>query len=435
MQNDKLSLVVDYDIRGICSSSTINNFSEIIKRFGTYLKNNNNNKISVVVGRDERRGSKEIESIAFDILSNLGIDVFALGTVHTPLVYFAEEVLGANATIMITASHNPELFSGIKLTNNNLPFFVRELKSIKLIDGNNEKKGVAYFRDIKEIYLNKILENIRIKREYKIAWDCDNGTLCPIIDDFIKKIAGEHLLINNGDIKDTIVKMKCDIGFKFDNDGDRLMVLNNEGEVISSDYLIYLYAYEISANIDKNLKPTIIVDVKISDVVIKELRKLGFIVCLSKTGHAYMKNKVREEKAWFAGEYSGHYYFPDRYRNFDDALYASIRFIEIFSKFNINLLFENIPPYYTTGEIRIGLKRKELNNTISHLRKVFRKNQNISFLDGIRYSSTKGWWLIRASNTENHLCAIVGSADFKDFSFLQKKLSKILKYNGINITW
>ena len=231
-----------------------------------------------------------------------------------------------------------------------------------------------------------------------------------------------------------IVKEKeCDLGIAFDGDGDRIGLVDNEGEIIWGDQLMVFYAREI---LKEHPKATIIADVKASNVLFDEVTKLGGNAIMGKTGHSFIKSKMKETNAKLAGEMSGHIFFADKYFGFDDALYASIRILNIVynSKISLSQMRKELPQSFSTSEIRIDCKEEEKFVIVDNL-KTKLQEQNITFndVDGIRTNSDIGWWLLRASNTQSCLVARCEASSLENLNKLKNQLKENLSSLGIEI--
>jgi phosphomannomutase len=230
-----------------------------------------------------------------------------------------------------------------------------------------------------------------------------------------------------------VIDNNCDIGIAFDGDGDRIGVVDNEGEIIWGDQLMVFYARNI---LSKKPGATVIADVKASNVLFDEITKAGGKALMWKTGHSFIKDKMKETNALLAGEMSGHIFFADEYYGFDDALYAAIRIINILSESNLSLsdLRKSLPQAYSTPEIRVLCEDERKFLVVEELKNNLTKAQ-IEFddVDGVRVSSSRGWWLIRPSNTQPVLVARAEANSEQDLQDLKRNLKKHLEFCQVNI--
>ena len=251
-----------------------------------------------------------------------------------------------------------------------------------------------------------------------MVWDAGNGVTGNILKKIIKILPGKHFLLNSKidgtfpnhhpdptdennlkQLKEKVLKVNADIGIAFDGDGDRIGIIDKEGNFIPGDKLLYIFASEV---IKENPGAIIIADVKASNKILHEIKKIGGRPLMWKTGHSFIKDKMRQTKALLAGEMSGHIFFSDKYFGYDDALYASIRLLKILSKNkNIKKLLNPFSKLISTPEIKIFCEDSIKFNIMKKFKaEILKKYSNVDTIDGIRVNNKKGWWLIRASNTQ-----------------------------------
>lgn len=466
------SIIRAYDIRGIYNETLFDQDAYFLgKSFAYFLKQNNKHKIAV--GNDGRNSSSDLKKHLIKGLTESGIDVIDVGLGPTPMLYFSVYELKLDAGIMVTGSHNPKNHNGFKMTLKERPFFGEDIiKLAKIAETielpESEVKGSCEKYDIKNSYVERLLEDSIIpenegslldeideftpKKSLKIAWDSGNGSAGEIMQNLTKRISGEHFLLfenidgnfpnhhpdptvpkNLEDLIKTVREKNCDLGIAFDGDGDRIGLVDNEGEIIWGDQLMIFYARAILQEIPN---ATIIADVKASNILFDEVRNLGGNAIMGKTGHSFIKSKMKETNAKLAGEMSGHIFFADKYFGFDDALYAAIRILNIVYSSNISLaqMRKELPKSFSTSEIRIDCEEKEKFAIVGNL-KTRLKEQNIIFndVDGIRTNSEIGWWLLRASNTQSCLVARCEANSLKNLNKLKNQLVENLESLGIQI--
>jgi phosphomannomutase len=345
---------------------------------------------------------------------------------------------------MITGSHNPKHHNGFKFVFNNMPFYGDDL--IKL---SEKAKGFSFKRNrgkkfkqcFKDEYINRIFKGINLKNKHRIAWDAGNGVAGELMSKIAKKINNQNFLLfenvdgnfpnhhpdpsNPKNLKDCInliIQEKLDLGIAFDGDGDRIGVIDDKGRVLSGDQLLLLFSYEI---LKKKKGAKIIGDVKCSQILFDEIKKKFGIPIMSQTGHSHVKVNIKKNKADLAGEMSGHIFFNLNYYGFDDALYSSVKLVELLDKQSKKLseIVDQFPKAFNTPEIRLecnDLKKFEIINKVTSNQK--RKNQEVIDIDGIRVSSENGWWLLRASNTQAEL---VLRCEANSLENLKKELSLV----------
>lgn len=365
---------------------------------------------TIVIARDARLSSLELLNSFKKGLLDSGCYVIELDGVSTsPLLYFASLYFKAVGAVMITGSHNGLEYNGFKFMKDNKPFYGSELKKIlnnKIIDG----EGDYIIQDCRLNYAETLVKHIAISKEFTIAWECNNSGIARVLK--LINLSGKHFLLNKevdgnfahippdpmveinlNQIKELVIDKNCDFGFAFDGDGDRLRFITSDGRSLTSDQLCYLLALALKT--DKKNK--IILDVKTSQILIDKLIKEGFEIIMAPGGHSIMKNIIIKEKAILAGEASGHFIINDgKYYPFDDALYVALRIIEYLQ---FNPLIE-LPLAPISKELKIALNREEKGLFVEKLQK---HKDGIQTLGGVRKNYLNGWWLVRASNTENYL--------------------------------
>ena len=464
------SILRAYDIRGIYNQTLFDNDAYFVGRcFAKILHQNNKNKMAV--GCDGRVSSPILKERLIQGLCDSGIEVIDIGLGPTPMLYFSVYELNLDAGIMVTGSHNPKEHNGFKMMIKNQNFYGADILGLEKILENqdfvNAEGSVSTF-DIREKYLNRLLndcevtqsdsgllnevENFVGQKKLKIVWDAGNGSAGEIMTMLSERIYGEHILLFNeidGDfpnhhpdpteaknLQDLIAVIKSqnyDFGIAFDGDGDRIGVVDGEGEIIWGDQLLIFFAREILA---KKHGATIIADVKASGSLFAEITKAGGEAVMWKTGHSLIKAKMRELGASLAGEMSGHIFFADKYYGFDDALYASIRLINILANSSKSLaqMRAELPKTFSTAEIRIETSEEKKFVIVEDLKKLLHKNnEKFVDIDGIRAQSSEGWWLIRASNTQPVLVARCEANSQQNLEKMKNNLREKLSFCNIKI--
>jgi len=409
----------EYDIRGVAETDLNDENVELLGLgLGTYYRLNRENQ--VVVGGDVRLSTRRIMATLIKNLQKTGCNVIDIGVVPTPVLYFSLFHYNIPNGIMLTASHNPKEFNGFKVCANNTAIYGNEIQKVREIieKGNFSKDGGDYQKkDSIQDYINTILSGVKIKKGLKVMVDTGNGTCGPIIEQILQKIdARFEILFKEPDgnfpnhlpdptiekyIKDLIKKVKSqhfEVGIGLDGDGDRIGVIDEKGRIIWGDVLLAIFAERV---IKKQPKAKIIFEVKCSKGLIEQIEALGGIPIMYRTGHSLIKAKMKQENAPLAGEMSGHIFFADRYYGYDDAIYASLRLLEILSEGRrLSELSAEVPQYYTTPEIRIDTDDNKKFFIVEVLKKEFKKDFKVIDIDGIRVDFGDGWGLLRASNTQ-----------------------------------
>ena len=452
----KSEVLREYDIRGIVDKNLSTNTAFTIGlTFGYTLK-----KITplskVAVGYDGRLTSPKLHNALCKGLTESGVNVISIGMCPTPMIYFAHYHLETNAVIMVTGSHNPSDYNGFKMVLNKHSFFGDEIKNLQLLTKSESElvskiKGKIKNIDIKKQYVERNLKNIILKKKIKIAWDPGNGAMGTVIDFFIEKLNNcEHIIINKEvdgtfpnhhpdptvpenmeQLISAVTSNNCDIGLAFDGDGDRLGVIDNKGKIIWTDQYMLLLAKEISKLYNK---PKIIMDVKCSKVFFDEVKKFDCDPVMYKTGHSPIKEKMKELNSPLSGEMSGHVCYFDDFYGYDDAMYVALRLLRVLSNetLSLNQLISSFPSTVATPEIRIDVDEerkfeiiKEIKNRLKNI------DGEIIDIDGIRVQNEKGWFLIRASNTQNQLTCRAEALNNQDLAHLTSLIEDQLKLSGV----
>jgi phosphomannomutase/phosphoglucomutase len=409
----------EYDIRGFADTDLINEKVYLIGRgFGTYYQSLGDSK--VIIGRDVRISSPRIFDTLQKALNDSGCDVIDIGEVPTPVLYFSLFHFDIGSGIMITASHNPKEFNGFKVNHNRSSIYGKEIQKIKDIINKGEfvsGKGTFEKRDVSVDYINHVVGNVNIKKELNVVVDTGNGTCGPLMEEILKKIDVDYQILYKepdgnfpnhlpdptvvehiSKLIETVKNGNFDCGIGLDGDGDRIGVLDESGEIIWGDTLLAMYAEKVLKN---QPRAKIIFEVKCSKGLIQRIEELGGIPLMYKTGHSLIKAKMKEEDSPLAGEMSGHIFFADRYYGYDDAIYASLRLLELLSEDDkLSQLAARVPKYFSTPEIRIDTTDEKKFDIVENLKEFFKKSYKIIDIDGVRVDFPDGWGLIRPSNTQ-----------------------------------
>ncbi|MEC8751483.1 MAG: phosphomannomutase/phosphoglucomutase, partial [Pseudomonadota bacterium] len=443
------SVLREYDIRGFINDTlTANDAHAIGSIFGSVI--NKNDGHSVVVGRDGRHSSLEIEKNLIEGLISQGLKVFKIGLCPTPQLYFGVHHLRADGGIMITGSHNPPDYNGFKMMLGHGPFFGQDIKDMaktpydrtKIIEG-----GQQIQLDIQDAYLHRVLEGLRLDTKLSIVWDCGNGVAGPVIDKLSKSLSGEHEVLfadvdgnfpnhhpdptiekNLETLITRVKKRNADLGIAFDGDGDRIGVIDNLGKILWGDQLLAILAEDVLL---EQPGSTIIGDVKASQGLFDRIAALGGKPLMWKTGHSLIKNKMKEVNAPLAGEMSGHIFFSDRYFGFDDAIYAAIRLIDVVNRQGkkLSTLRSALPSVINTPELRFPCEGKNKFSMIEQVKEILREYKDVEVcdIDGVRVSSKYGWWLIRASNTQEIIVARCEATSTEYLENIKAQLKEVLQ--------
>lgn len=445
------SILREYDIRGIVGQTLSEEDAYWIGRcFGHVVKEQKGTAIAV--GRDGRLSSPQLEANLVKGLCESGLDVYRLGIVPTPLLYFSEYSLSVDAAIMVTGSHNPPSHNGFKMSLGRKPFFGQDIFNFsKLIEQKlHEGNGTVYEKNLHESYLNRLFQDVVLKKKLTVAWDPGNGATCDILKSLLLKLPGRHILLNGEidgtfpahppdpsnpknlvELQQVVTEQKCDLGIAFDGDGDRLTVIDGKGRILWGDQLLLIFAKDLLQH-EKNA--TIIGDVKASQLLFDEVKRLGGNPILWKTGHSHIKAKMMETHAQLAGEMSGHFFFKKDYYGFDDGIYAAIQMLKLLDHSSKSLaqLYDELPYLPSTPEMRISctseqkFKIPQLIKTRLNL-----EGYHLTDIDGIRVQLKEGWWLLRASHTQDVLVARCEASPHESLEYVVNHLKEELRKEGI----
>lgn len=418
----KKEIFREYDIRGIYNEEMDDETAYHIGRaFGTKLKEIG--KTSTVLGYDNRLSSVNLEKNLLQGLVDAGIEVLRLGLVTTPMCYFAANYYGVNASMMITASHNPKEYNGFKFSYNGIHnaygTSVKEIYDIIEKEAYASGSGIIKEVNIEEAYIDLVTNKLDFgNRKIKVVYDCGNGTTSIIADKIFKNLPIEAIgLCNTSDgnfpnhhpdpciynnltmLKEKVLETKADLGIGYDGDGDRVGFIDNLGNMIETDkFMIIMWRYLY----DKVNNKAGLFDVKCTKALEDELIKLGIKPVEYRTGNSYTRAASAEGNYPLSGELSGHVYFRDKWPGYDDGIYAGMRFIELLSHTDkqSSQLLESINKYYATEEIKVKVddtKKFAIIDKICEYAKS--KNYNILTIDGCKAKFDDGFALVRASNT------------------------------------
>lgn len=409
-----------YDIRGIFERELS---QDLIYKIGQAVGSQvlDENSKQIYVGRDGRISGKEVSDRFIEGILATGCDVIFIGLVHTPLLYFATFEGVTKNGVMITGSHNPKEYNGFKIVINNSSLKEDDIQNLKLkIEQSDFRVGSGKLskESFNETYVKKISTKINIKNKLKIVLDCGNGSGGVLGPEILRNYSSELIELfcevdgnfpnhhpdpsepkNLSKLIETVKKENADLGIAFDGDGDRLGVIDSEGEMIFPDRYLALMAEDI---LRKNKSGKIVFDVKCSKQLEQVIRRNNGIPIMTKTGHSFIKSEITRTGAILGGEMSGHIFYNDNWYGFDDGIFASLRLLEILSTQNISTheVFKKIPKMFSTPEIKISINDTEKFRVVEELKNNFKpEGYNSILLDGLRLEEEDSWGLIRASNT------------------------------------
>jgi phosphomannomutase len=444
----------EYDIRGIVGETLHEADALALGRAYATLLAERGGK-SVAVGRDGRLSSPALEAALLEGLTTGGVDVFQIGLGPTPMLYFAGHTLGVDGAVMVTGSHNPGNHNGFKLMIGKKPLFGEDIIRLGAIAAAGifaVGSGKTTQRAVKDAYVDRLLSDFRGGRELRVAWDAGNGATGEVLQALAARLPGHHVLLNEKvdghfpahhpdptepknllQLQDTIKRFSLDLGIAFDGDGDRIGVVDGDGNILWGDQLLVILASEIVAAQPGAL---IIADVKASQVLFDEIARIGGRPLMWRTGHSLIKTKMAETGAPLAGEMSGHIFYAHRYYGYDDAPYAAIRLLSILSATDQSLaaLRRRLPPVVNTPEMRIPCPDTRKFAVIEEVKgRLSRAGAKVTDIDGVRVNTAKGWWLLRASNTQAVLVALAEAADKEGLDHLIDQLTTQLATSGVTM--
>ena len=429
----------EYDIRGLVDGElTSDVIYQIGQAFGTVAVHRNVDH--VVVGCDARPSSPELKKALIDGLRSSGCNAIDIGSVPTPIVYFAAYHLGSGCGLIVTASHNPPQYNGVKMMLEYHAMHGSEIKAIyDRIEAKDFEHGAGYLKseDVTEDYYFALRSDIRLKRNLKVVIDCGNGIAgrfapralrqlgcevfelyCEVDGTFPNHPADPTRLENLMDLISKVNQVNADIGLALDGDGDRVVSVTSDGEMISPDRLMILFVQDI---LREHPGRTILYDVKCTRFLPVEINAADGTPMMWMTGHSLMKSKAQAADGVFAGEMSGHYFFRDRWPGFDDGIYGGARLCELLACGGNPLeTFDALPECAGTGELRFRCADPHdlVSKFKQHAR--FGKDVKISVLDGIRADFPGGFGLLRASNTAPEVVMRFEADNDAELSIIQK---------------
>jgi phosphomannomutase / phosphoglucomutase len=443
----KPTIFREYDIRGVADSELIStDVEQLGLGLGTYLQRNSGPKINV--GRDCRLSSTRLRDALVKGLLASGCDITDIGVVPTPVLYYSAQQLKADGAVMITGSHNPPEYNGFKTVCGSGTLHGETIQEVRrLIERQDFERGAgrASAVDVVTPYVDEIASQFSLQRRIELVADGGNGTAGPVMHRIFEKLnldvtelffemdgkfPNHHpdptVPANLFHLIEKVRQTGAELGIAFDGDADRIGAVDERGNVIYGDMLMLIYAREI---LERKPGATFIGEVKCSQVMYDEIGRLGGNAIMYKTGHSLIKAKMKEEHAELAGEMSGHMFFGDRYRGYDDALYAACRLIEIVAKSSrpLSAQLAGLPEMVSTPEIRVDcpdeMKFDLVRRVAGHLKAKYKTID----IDGVRVIFPEGWGLLRPSNTQPVLVMRFEAANEHLLKQYQTEVEEILE--------
>lgn len=448
----------EYDIRGIIGETLGADDARAIGRgFGTMLAEAGGKKVAV--GYDGRVSSPMLEHALIEGLNASGMDVVRIGMGPTPMLYYAEaSAADVDGGIQITGSHNPANYNGFKMVFQGRPFFGADIQELGRRGAAGEwadGSGTNEDRDVLDAYIDRMLAALdgidtAALSGLKVGWDAGNGAAGPALEKLAARLPGEHHLLytevdgefpnhhpdptveeNLADLRKLVAGKSLDFGVAFDGDGDRIGAIDGEGRVIWGDQLLMVYAEDL---LSRRQGATIIADVKASRALFDHVAAHGGQPLMWKTGHSLIKSKMKETSSPLAGEMSGHVFFADEYYGYDDALYAGVRLIAAAARLgkSVTELRASMPPMINTPEMRFQVDESRKFAAINEIAKRIAASDAVAdTTDGVRVTTDDGWWLLRASNTQDVLVARAESESEEGLARLVAQIDEQLAASGL----
>jgi phosphomannomutase/phosphoglucomutase len=410
-----------YDVRGVVDEDLTDDVVESLGQgYGAQMVNLGHRKVSV--GYDARVSSPRFRDSLIKGILSTGVDVVDIGMVPTPTLYFSLFHLDVQGGVMITGSHNPPEFNGFKLAVGHTTLYGPEIQRIRqIIEAGEYPRGAGKLTelDIRPAYVTTLKERIgRFDREIKVVVDAGNGLggmFCPqLLRDLGADATGLYCEVDGTfpnhhpdptvpafltDLIAQVSSQGAELGMAYDGDADRLGVVDENGNIIWGDQLLILFAREV---LSRQPGATIIFEVKCSQALPEEIEKAGGKPLMWRTGHSFIKKKMKEEHSPLAGEMSGHLFFADEYFGYDDAIYASLRLVRLLARSDkrIGEMLADVPKYYSTPEMRIDCPDEQKFQLVASIVEYFKRQYQVIDVDGARILFGDGWGLVRASNTQ-----------------------------------
>ena len=447
------TILREYDVRGVVGETLSEDDAYAIGRsFGTVIVRDGGG--SVCVGYDGRLTSPSLERAVVAGLNDCGVDAVRVGLGPTPMLYFAVHDAACAGGIMVSGSHNPPEYNGFKMMRGTRPFYGADIRVLGEIAAEADyaagRAGNSSERML-DRYVERIARDYAADRGPKVAWDAGNGAAGEAMAKLARKLPGEHVLLNADidgtfpahhpdptveanleQLREAVLTEKCDLGIAFDGDGDRIGVVDGAGEILWGDQLMTVWAADVLA---ANPGATVLADVKASQVLFDRIAELGGKPVMWRSGHSLIKAKMAETGALLAGEMSGHIFFADRYHGYDDALYAAVRLLSWLARGSESLaqIRAGLPRMFNTPELRFTCSEDRKFALVEEARaRLAAAGAEMSGVDGVRVLTEDGWWLLRASNTQNVVVARCESRTADGLGRLKAILAEQLRAGGVD---
>ncbi len=443
----------EYDMRGVVGETLSGADATAVGRTLGALVARGGGRF-IAVGYDGRLTSPELEAALVEGIAASGLVALRIGLGPTPALYFASHLLGADAAVMVTGSHNPPSHNGFKMVLGGKAFWGADIQRLGEASARGdwvEGDGRAVEVEVMAAYVDRLLVGYRAQDALTVVWDPGNGAAGDVVSALTAKLPGRHVLLNEtidgtfpshhpdptveanlAQLKAAVAEHKADLGVAFDGDGDRLGVVDGQGRVLWGDQILAILAAEV---LGRHPGAPILADVKASQVLFDEIERLGGKPVMCATGHSIVKTRMAELDSPLAGEMSGHIFFADRYYGYDDGVYAAVRLLDAVAASGHSLaeLRDALPVMFNTPEIRFEAPEERKFAVVEEIKARLAGEAGISVddTDGVRVSGADGWWLLRASNTQNVLVVRCESANEAGLERLKSRVSEELQASGI----
>jgi phosphomannomutase len=447
------TILREYDVRGIVGRTLFAADAYALGRaFASTVKPRGARRLAV--GYDGRLTSPELAAALVRGICDAGLDVAEIGCGPSPMLYFATHHLDVQGGIMVTGSHNPPEYNGFKMSFGKAPFFGEEIQCLGRLAavGTFESgQGRAVKEPVFDAYVARLFQDYEAKRPLKVAWDMGNGAAGDVVQALTARLPGRHILLNETidgtfpahhpdptvpenleELRRTVLDEGCDLGIAFDGDADRIGLIDETGAILWGDQIMLLLARDVLRH-----RPgaPIIADVKASQVLFDGIAAAGGQPIMWKTGHSVIKAKMAELQSPFAGEMSAHLFFADRYYGYDDAVYAAVRVLNVLGGEGAESLSAfrlSLPAVVNTPEIRFPCAEDRKAKVVEEVRaRLAAAGAKVIDIDGVRVQTADGWWLLRASNTQDVLVARCEAADEAGLARLKDMVAEQLRASGL----
>jgi len=436
-----------YDIRGIAETElSCRNIELIGRAIGTIALHYEQR--TLLFGADGRLSSPDLAAALKKGILSTGCNIVDLGIIPTPLLYFATHTTEWSSGLILTASHNPAEYNGIKMVNQRTCLTPEQIQTLRsLVDKGQfaHGKGTLTAMDILPAYLARVSGDIKLKRPLKVVVDCGNAIPALVAPQLFAALQCEVLPLycevdghfpnhhpdptvyeNLQTLISTVQEQQADIGIALDGDGDRVVMITNTGSVIDTDRLLMLFIRDI---VPRYQHPNVVFDVKCSNLLSTLIEENGGTPVMSRSGHSFMKQKMQDSNAVVGAEFSAHVFIKDRWFGYDDGMYAAARFLEILaaSPFSAEQLLQSLPTSVVTPELRVEVSDEEKFTLMALIAELADFPQaQINTLDGVRADFSHGWGLIRASNTTPALLLRFEANDQESLQQIQQQFRELL---------